>query len=187
MLPLIPIFLLLFSALMLVILAGWRPDFRYQWLVAVGGTVLAWGSMLILRIRLPHKMTLLSWNEQERFFNESPALLVDEISWSFGLALVSLALAIILTDVWRATEERWDYWARSLAVAGLGIFAVFSSNFLTLVLTWLLIDVLELIVILTQVADAKIQRGAVLYLSTSLLGTFWSYGLTQLPSSEGIY
>ena len=53
---------------------------------------------------------------------------VDAFSWPFAIALGTIALAVILTDIGRSEEADWYSWASSLALAALGLVAVLAGN-----------------------------------------------------------
>ena len=169
MLALIPILLLLIAAAAMALVFWLRPDFRYHWLVAVGGAFTAWVSAWVLRLRLPTTFSLSIWAEVA-LMPKSPKLLVDPVSWPFALALTTLCLAVILTDVGRATETSWVVWAGDLGVTALGVAAVLAGNPVTLVIAWVLIDVMELVVLFQQVSDSQIRRRVVVFFSTSIAG-----------------
>jgi len=90
MLALAAIFLLLLTPVAMVILHLLRPRLdKYQWLIAILGSFLAWPMVLLVRVNMPHSVTLLVW-QPESLFPTSPSLLIDTISWPFALAMVSL-------------------------------------------------------------------------------------------------
>ena len=146
MLLLIPIILLLLVPLIMLTLSRLQRPFRYYWLLAVGGAGLAWLSIWVLRIRLDAAVQLSQWRPLE-LFEQSPMLAVDAFSWPFAIALGTIALAVILTDIGRSEEADWYSWASSLALAALGLVAVLAGNLLTLVLAWTVIDVLEFFIL----------------------------------------
>jgi hypothetical protein len=166
----LPVAILLVTALSMWIIAQAYPRFRFHWLVASGGAALAWLLVWLLRNGLPTTLILVAWEPAE-LFPLSPMLLADAFSWPFALALVTLALAVILTDVGRAAEVDWAAWAGSLAITALGLLAVFAGNILALVVVWSVIDALELIILLPRRPDAEARSGIITYFSTSLMGT----------------
>ncbi len=148
-----------------------RPAFAYHWLVAAGGAFLAWAAVWALWPRLPLTLPLFAWGPPELLF-ESPRLAADPTSWPFALALATLTLSVILTDVGRAAEARWSSWAGSLALGALGVLAVLAGNPLTLALAWSVIDFVELAVLLGRV-EPEARPRAVTSFATSLVGTMF--------------
>ena len=175
-LPLFPILLLLFVPLLMLAIRLARPRFAYFWLVAALGALLAWPMVLFTRTYIPHSLLLVTeplgrTPLPAEFFPMSPALLVDPISWSYAMALVTLALAVILTDVARAADADWMAWAGSLAITALGLFAVLSGNLLTLLLGWTAIDLAELAILLIEVPQSSTREQIILAFSARLAGS----------------
>lgn len=56
--------------------------------------------VLLARADVPRVITLFSW-EPATLFPVSPSLLIDDISWYFALALMSLSLSLIVTSISR--------------------------------------------------------------------------------------
>ena len=71
MLILLPLLLLILTALTLVILRLARPNFKYSWLIASGGAILALIAVFLWQLRLPQTLALPAWQLQA-FFYYSP-------------------------------------------------------------------------------------------------------------------
>lgn len=139
MLILLPVGLLFITAFALVLLPKLRPKFSSHWLVAVGGAFLAWISLVMLESNVPQSLVLSVWRPTN-LIPASPELIFDEISWSLALAISTLGLSTILVDVRRSASSSSSDWAYALTLVGLGVFAALSANWLTLALTWTMID-----------------------------------------------
>ena len=104
MILLIATLMLISVALIMVGMRLLRPRFSYFWLIAATAATLAWVIVLAARWltpdEWPNMIPLVTW-EPDFLFPVSPALLLDDISWSFSLVLVTLALAALLTDAGR--------------------------------------------------------------------------------------
>lgn len=198
MLILLPVFLMLATALALFVLRLGRPDFKYPWLVAVGGASLAFASLFLWQGRFPLSLSLPPW-QPETVFLYSPALLGDGISWPYALALAALAGAVIWTSVVRLENEPLS-WAGVLLLAALGTLAVAAGNPLTLVLVWSAIDLTELLIMLRSsegeshtesVVVAFAARlagtGMLLFASMVSLGAGTPMDFRAVPASAGIY
>ncbi|MEK6220972.1 MAG: hypothetical protein N2D54_01835, partial [Chloroflexota bacterium] len=61
MIILLPIVLLLVFAIAIIILNRYRTNFTYHWLAAVGGVVLAWLSVWVMRAQIPQEIKLIDW------------------------------------------------------------------------------------------------------------------------------
>jgi hypothetical protein len=158
------------APLVMLILRVARPSFVYHWLIALAGPLIAWPMILLTGLRLPQTLLLISWMP-EALFPSWPVLLVDRLSWPYAVALATLALAAILTEVARAPEADWASWSASLALTALGILAVFSGNPLTLLLTWTAIDFFELIVLLWNVNESQIRERVVVSFTARVSGS----------------
>lgn len=169
MLVLLPAIFLLLTAALLAFLTWRRPNYAYYWLWAAGGSIFAWVMSWILRFQLPSTIRLTLWRAEE-LLPSPPELLADAVSWPFVLALTTMCLAVIFTDVSRARETGWMVWAGDLGITALGILAVLAGNPLTLVMAWTLIDFLEMVILLRQVDDQQTRRRVIAFFSTSMLG-----------------
>lgn len=169
MLILLPAFLLLLTATIIAWLNWRRSNYNYSWLWVAGGTIFAWVSVWVLRTRLPSIILLKLWRF-EGMLPPPPGLIADAISWPFALALVTMCLAVVLTDVGRATETNWMFWAGDLGITALGVLAVLAGSPLTLVMAWTLIDFLEILILLRQVEDQTTRRRVIAFFSTNMLG-----------------
>ena len=162
MLILLPVLILLLTALAMAVLDRLRPRYSYHWVVAVGGAFLAWAGVWVLRFRLPSSLPLADWGV-EGLLSSSPVLRVDGISWMFALALATFALAVILTDAARAQETQWEVWAGGLSITALGILAVMAGNPLTLVLVWVILDVVDLVILLLNTIHQQFDKSSGIY------------------------
>lgn len=184
MLVLTVILILFIAAAGMLLLRVLLPEFVYHWLVAVAGALLAWVVMLVIGLQLPLESTLVQWGP-ERLLPESPALLVDRFSWPFGVALVTLAIGVIFTDVARVAEADWSSWAGTLVLAALGLFAVLAGNPLTLLLAWMAIDLAEVLILLAQVSQGNLRERVVVAFSARVFGTLLLMGAIMVAAAQG--
>lgn len=98
MLILLTILLLIFAPLAMLILYLVRPKFHIQGFLAVLAVLVGWIMVLLAKPITPQVITLLTWSPAS-FFPNSPSLLIDQISWYFALALVTLSLTVIITSI----------------------------------------------------------------------------------------
>ncbi len=199
MLVLLPVLVLLLAALMISLLGLFRPKFAYHWPVAAGGALVAWIAMWVLRFRLPTQIGLVESTYQGVAL-PTLALQVDQISWPVALALLTLCLAVLLTDVARIEESNWIIWAGDLGMTALGLFAVLANNIPTLIMAWALVDLIELGILLRQVRHEGTRQRVVLFFSTNLFGIMAVLGAAiaagsldialsfdQIPSQAHVY
>jgi len=169
MLILLPIILLILIALTLVILRLARPTFKFSWLIAAGGVILALTAVFLWQLRLPQALALPAWQPQA-FFYYSPTWLADSVSWPYALSLTALALAIVLTSVVRANTNPMA-WAGAFMLTALGLLAVTAENSLALVLAWTALDLTELVTMLLSVDGERQSEGVVVAFAVRLAGT----------------
>ncbi len=201
MILLLPIGLLLLAALAITVLDHLRPKFGTSWLIASLTAVLAWLSIIFLRLRLPTSFRLFSWEAVELNLIGEFSLLLDYESWPYVLSMITVALAVILTD---AARTRYDStpqsWSASLMITALGLFALQSGTSLTLMITWAIVDLLELFYLLRmEDADRFLLRIIISYgvrtasiLSLTLATAHvWQidgpFDLTQIPPQTGFF
>jgi hypothetical protein len=199
MLILLPAVILIFTAAVMAYLTWRRRNYAYHWLWAAGGSIFAWVAAWILRTQLPRSFHLTLWRAEE-LLPSPPSLTADAVSWPFILALTTMCLAVVFTDVSRARETNWMVWAGDLVITALGILAVMAGSPLTLVMAWTLIDFLEMTIILRRVDNQQSRRRVFTFFSTSMLGimmilwaiiTSRSAGtaltFTQIPSEAVVF
>jgi hypothetical protein len=169
-------------AIVLVLLRFTRPNFKYSWLLASGGMVLAFIGIFLWHIHLPESISLAPWQPVSLFYF-SPTWLIDGISWPYALSLAGLATAVIITSVVRS-ENSPLVWAGILLLTVLGILTVSAENPLTLVLVWSAIDLVELATMLRSTEGQEHNREVIVAFATRVLGTglvLW----TNLVSTAG--
>lgn len=198
MIILLPIVLMLLTALTLILLRFVRPNFKYPWMLAVGGATLALIGIFLWHIRLSQSISLTPW-QPVTLFSFSPTWLADGISWPYALSLAALAAAVIWTAVVRAENEP-AAWAGTLLLTALGILAVAAENPLTLILVWSSIDLAELISMLRSTEGEEQNQGVVIAFAARMAGTalvLWanlvstadgiSMNFRAIPANAGIY
>jgi hypothetical protein len=67
-------------------------------------------------------------------------------------------------------SQNWQVWASILILTSLGLVAVTAGNLLSLLFAWAALDLLELIILLIQVADSSLRERIILAFSAKLSG-----------------
>lgn len=170
MLTLLPILSLLLAAALISLLRIVRPKFVYHWLIAVFGSLTAWIAIWLMRAQVP-----LSYGTPESDYLGVPlpsfSLQIDAETWPLAVAVATLGLAVLLTDVSRAAETSWDIWAGDLGLTAMGIAAVLAGNFVTMLLVWTLVDVVEIGILFRQIRQEERRRRILIFFFTNLLGS----------------
>jgi hypothetical protein len=169
MLFVLPVLVLLLAATILLVLHRIRPNFKYPWFIALVGSLLAVAGVLLWKLDFPAQFSLPAWQPVNvlRFI---PTWAVDGTSWTYALALVTLAAAVILTSVARA-EKVPTHWAGTLALTALGILCVSAGDPLTLIMVWTAMDLVELITMLRTTEGVVPTRSVITAFSVRVVGT----------------
>jgi len=199
MLILLPIGLLLLASVAIFIVDLTRPKFGVSWLIAAGASILAWITVFISRLRLPTTLVMISWASPDSNLMGQLSLLLDYDSWPYALALMTVTLGVILSD---AARTRYDStpraWSASLIITAFGLLALQSGTSLTMMMAWVLVDLMELFHLLRLqdtpqfnsriVVSYGVRTASLLLL---FLGTMrgWAavgdFNLTQVPQDAG--
>ncbi len=98
MLILLAILLLLLIPLVMLGVYWVRPRFSIQGFLVTLGVLATLPVVYFARQEMGASLTLLEW-QPASLLQLSPSLLVDQVSWSFSLALVSLTLTLVITSI----------------------------------------------------------------------------------------
>jgi hypothetical protein len=166
----ISITLLVVTALIMLVLRVMRPGFGYHWLIAVSGAFVAWITLLLAGADLPTSSQLDTLG-QRTVFPSSIVLVVDQSSWAFAVAIATLLLAAVLTDVVRGTELDWSNWSSCLGVTAFGIVAALSGNLFAFLFTWTLFDFALVVILLVQLHTSLARTRIVMVFFLRLLSS----------------
>jgi len=200
MILLLPIGLLLFASLAIFILEQLRPKFGTSWLIAAGTSIASWLTIFVLRLRLPTTLNIISWEATDLDIIGQFSLLLDYDAWPYVLSLITICLAVILTD---AARTRYDTtplsWSASMGITAMGLLALQSGTSLMLMITWVMVDLIELLY-LFRLKDVNGSIGRVvlsygvrnastlLLLLAALVGqrSSGSFELTSIPQNAAL-
>lgn len=170
MLTLLPILSLLSAAFIITLLGVLRPRFVYHWLIAVFGALVSWSSLWFVRSQLP----LANGSPESGYLGlPIPTIFfqIDAETWPLALAVATLGLAVLLTDVGRAVGTNWVIWAGDLGLTAMGVAATLAGNFATMLLMWTLVDIVELGILLREIRKVELRRRILVFFFTNLLGS----------------
>ncbi len=141
---LLPIIILLLGAI-----ATWyvrnRPA-RIGWTISTSTTLLVWLLSLALITIIPDVYDVSVWRPESLFLTQIE-LKLDSISWPFVYASTTLLLVIVLTHPARY-KMKTRRQALLLIYSASPIVSMLSGNILTFAMTWMLMDVVSIIVML---------------------------------------
>jgi hypothetical protein len=182
---LLTVLLLFLTALALSILRWTRPGFRYHWLVASGGGLLAWLSVFFWQGRMPIVLAEASW--QPVGLPAIPfSFLADGLSWPYAFCLTTLAMSVILTTLGRSETPSALTWISTLTLTGLGLLAVLAETPLALVVAWSAIDLFELIAHLRAVDEPSLSEDVVVAFAARLTGSGVLLWANMVSLSAGV-
>lgn len=180
---LIPLLLPVTAALVIFALERLRPNFGLAWLVAMLAAMSIWGLLLAMGLRNPAPLVLADWLPFLVRLDDRLLLQVDGISWPLAFSLATLLLAVILTAPVRLAQNSIPTaWASNLFITSMGLAGVLSGNLITLLLVWVLIDIVELIVMLRTVHEETLNRQVVISFAVRVSGTI--VALAALVASQ---
>ena len=200
MLVLLPVFLLVVTLIVLFALSRFKQATGLVWLISVTAAILTWVIILVQRFVQPAPFFLTEWYLGE---GATTGLIfqLDQSSWSYAFGLVTLILAILLTETSRFEfQTNFEGWVGSLAVTVGGLLAVLAETPLALILAWTIIDIFEMIIMLRTVERQEQKQQAVIAFSARLAGilmVIWAVlesrgrgqglTLTSYPPEAGIF
>jgi hypothetical protein len=185
-LALFPIALLLLAALAAFISLRLKPQMGYAWMICAFASLASMVSVVVLRWHLPQLLVLESWLPFSQF-TDSPIFGLDSISWPYLFCLATACLAVILTATTRLQHNvDPNAWIGVLALSGMGMLAVLSANLLTLILTWTLIDAIELIILQANSSQRTIGLQTVLAFAVRVSGTVLVMVATLISRGQGL-
>ncbi len=170
---LIPALIFFLTAAVLVILGRLWPDFGYPWPIAALGGSAAWLAGLLTQFFIPLPGEFLVWPAQQLF---EPALVFgwDPLSWAYALAIASLALGVVITEIQRAPSADGSGWAACLFTAGLGFLAAFGGNFFTYVVLFSALDLAQILFYFRRLSEGSIRSS---WISSRIAGRLLGTGL----------
>ncbi len=199
MLILISCLLLFVTALALMALRVSQQTARFSWLVAVGGTMLAFASVVAWLAQMPFELALPAWQPFGLFVNPI-SFRADGLSWPVALSIAALTLSILLTAVARPVVANSFAWVGTLTLGGIGLLAVTADNPLTLLLVWGALDLTELIAQLASVEGSSNNEKVVTSFSIRALGIgilLWAnifsiaqgsaFNFESIPAGSGVF
>ena len=186
MLTILPVVLLFIIALAVYILRFLPRGTGYAWLLAVLATLLIWGGVLAFHWLEPEAFSVSPWRPFATDLADPIRLRWDAISWPFGFALVSGVLAVLMTAAARLRMNSNPLtWATNLAVAGASIAAVTSDSPLALLLTWVMLDILDLLLIMRLSRVWRYTSRGVMAFVVRTLSSFLLIGGLAVQRSGG--
>ncbi|MDD5370064.1 MAG: hypothetical protein PHQ40_13345 [Anaerolineaceae bacterium] len=184
MLILLPVILLLVTAVALLLIRWMRPEFTFFWVIAVVAALVSWIGVAALRLNLPLMVTLPAW-QPAPLLEVTPTFTLDRVAWAYGLSVLSLVLAVILTASARGQyQSSVVAWSGALILGALGMLSIMAANPVTLLMTWTIFDLVELAIMLRSDSTQRISTRSVIAYAARTLGSIfvlWGIIISHLP------
>jgi len=163
---------LLLGAVLVLISHSYKPNTARSWVIAICSAAIAWIASFILRLYLPTDIPLMTWHA-DTSIADPLALVINYINWPFLVAMLSMAVAVLLTDTTRADEAITPYsWFRVLTVTTLNLISILAANPLTMALSWMLIDLVDILSLLRLSRASELGSKITSAFGIRLLSTF---------------
>jgi hypothetical protein len=167
---------LLLAGVAVLITFRTRGGMGVAWLVAVVAALIVWVAVFVLRWQPGISLHLQDWRPGEERLS-TLVFQFDSISWPYAFALASLLLGVLLTASARMQQLSSPWvWAGSMGVTAAGISTVLAVTPLAVILSWTLVDLIELGVLLGSRLQRALTQRVVLSFSARLAGTLAMMG-----------
>ncbi len=147
MLVLLPVGILVLTGSAVLVMRQLKTGIGYIWLSTLVGSLATWLTLFIVNWDNVSPLNSQYWNlpGSEGF---PIGFALDRFSWPFAFALAGLLVSVLLTATVRFHFQSDPYtWSSSLFIGAAGLLAVMATTPLTLVLTWTVVDIIELAVL----------------------------------------
>ncbi len=179
MLPILPLVALVAGAGLLLL--GLNSTFQQTWLLAILAAAAALLALAVTAFFLPATATLSAWAPAD-LFRVSLALRIEPLDWLFGMAILVLTLATLLTSVTRPGGPRLMVRGAMLVLAAAGLAAVFADNLPTRIMAWAGLDFIYFLILAILARSEGMERQSVLNWAFNSTGTLLAVGAGVLIS-----
>ncbi len=186
MLAILPLALLVITALAVYILRYLPRGTGYAWLTAVLMALITWGGVLALNWYEPQELVITPWRPFDPENADAIRLGWDSISWVYGFSLISAELAVLMTAAARLRlNSNPATWAANLFIAAAGIAAVLAQTPLALLLAWVIFDVLDLLVVMRLSRAWKYTSSGVMAFVVRTISSFMLISALAIQRVDG--
>lgn len=177
--------ILVLGALIILITQSTKPNTARAWVIAITSVLIAWIASFVLRLYLPSEVNLFNWYPESAF--ESRLWLnLNYTNWPYMVAVIAMCVAMILTHTTRANQKFSPFtWSWALVVTSLNLVAILSANPLTMAMSWMLIDIVELFSLMRLSNASELGSKVVTAYGFRLLSTITLVTATAIASRFG--
>ncbi len=185
MISLIPVFLLIAASIFLQIMGRSRFSPGRTWLLSSIVAITTWVAMILIRLLMPSGWEINNWlvgvsTSETLFFQFTTD------TWIFGFLLVSLLVAVIFYEArYLDSGNHVNILTGTMILISVGLLSIQSGNGLTFLLTWVLIDIAEFLILVGIIKDTAKHRISIISLLARILGILLMlcYLVLQTPGS----
>jgi hypothetical protein len=150
--------------------AARRRSDRLTWGVATAFALLSWLGVLAVLPGLPADVALSAWRPASLFASRLEISL-DRPAWGILYSMATALLGILLTAAARPASGASGSRIMMLAYTALAMVAVMAGNLLTVVIVWMVIDLLAFLYLVARVEDVAGAQTLVARLAIDMAGT----------------
>lgn len=171
MLVLLPVIILLISGLALLILGRTRTTIGSLWMIASLLAVAEWVLLVVLRFRVPLTVQIPNWFTIGEITNVL-RFSITSSNWLILFSIITLLVCVIFTDAVRlqSTGSLISI-SGPFLLTGTVLISVLSSTPLSFILTWTILDIVELCILTTISRDEVIFNKAIISFVVRIIGT----------------
>lgn len=185
MISLIPVFLLVAASIILQVLGRTRFSPGRTWLLASIVAVMTWIAMILIRLLMPTGWEIHNWLSGVTT-SETIVFQYSEESWILGFLLVSLFVAVIFYEArYLDSGSHVNILTGTMMLTAVGLLSIQSGNGLTFLLTWVLIDIAEFLILVGIIKETAKHRISIISLLARFFGIIlmMSYLILRTPGS----
>lgn len=166
-----------------------RPRFAHHWLLNTAACLIAWVLALLTRAQIPDNLSIFHW-QPEVLLPSTPTLIIDHLSASYLLAVISLAAAILLTEVKRPRPGerpggRWFDLFPVIILTGVAGLAILAGNLIAAALLWTLLDLIFLAIVIPRARNKEESESLVLAFGLRILSSMLLIWAELLSNARG--
>lgn len=186
MLSMLPVILLLVTALVVFTLRFMPRGTGYAYLTSIILMLVIWGGVMAYHWLPMAPVEVTPWRPFDPITADPIRYGWDGISWPFGMALVSACLAILMTASARLQLRSNPLtWAANLSVAALGILVVMAETPLAFVLALVPLDTLDFLVVLRLAGSWRFSARGLMVFIGKCISTFLVIGALVYQRTDG--
>jgi len=185
MLVFLPVLVLAVAGLAILVMRQAKLSIGYIWLTALAGSFSTWMILLVINWDTIPAFVRQFWNLPGSM-GYPISFTLDRYSWPFAFAISGLLLGVLLTSTVRFHFQSDPFtWASSVLIGAAGLLAIMASTPLALVLTWTVVDILDLVVLALIGGVKAIQKRNILSYLARIGGVFLVLWAMVSLHSEG--